>query len=125
MKEVLEVAVFDLAAPICLVSSFIFVWFKTDFLVSYLNLLSFKFEEYEKLSLEDPDYLFTEYLACKNKENKFIFFIFKLLSCPFCLAAWLCLGVSLFYNLSLIGIYYVFSLLLFKTLEKCFFGDEH
>ena len=125
MKEVLEVAVFDLIAPVGLIASFLFIWFKSDFLHSYLKLINLNFKEYEDQTIENPDLLLVEYLACKNKENKFIFFIFKLLSCPFCLAAWLCLGVSLFYNLSLIGIYYVFSLLLFKILEKCFFGDEH
>ena len=80
MKEVLEVVVFDLIAPIGLITSFLFIWFKTDFLYSYLKLINFDFKEYEDQSIENPDYLLTEYLACKNQGKKLIFFIFKLLS---------------------------------------------
>ena len=124
MKEALEVAVFDLISPVGLIASFLFIWFKTDFLVSYLKLINFKTSEYEERSIDDPDLLFCEYLACKDYDKKFIFFIFKLLSCPFCLAAWLSLGVSLIYSLKLIGVYYALSLLLFKLLEKSFFSDD-
>jgi len=123
MKEVLEVVVFDLIAPIGLIASFLFIWFKTDFLYSYLKLINFSFKEYEDQSIENPDYLLTEYLACKNQDKKLIFFIFKLLSCPFCLAAWACLCVSLFYNFKLLGVYYALSLILYRYLEKVFFDD--
>ena len=123
MKEVLEVAVFDLIAPVGLIASFLFIWFKTDFLYSYLKLVNFNFKEYEDQSIENPDLLLVEYLACKNQGSRFIFFIFKLLSCPFCLAAWLCLCVSLFYSIKLIGFYYAFSLIAYKILEKTFFDD--
>lgn len=124
MKEALEVAVFDLISPVGLIASFLFIWFKTDFLVSYLKLMNFNTSEYEERSIDDPDLLFCEFLACKYYDKKFIFFIFKLLSCPFCLAAWLSLGVSLMYSLKLIGVYYALSLLLFKFLEKSFFSDD-
>lgn len=123
MKEVLEVVAFDLLAPVCFISSFLFIWFKTDFLVSYLALAGFKLKDYEKISTENPDITLFEFLACKNTKNKLKFFIFKLLSCPFCLAAWVSLCVSLFCSVKLLGAYYVLSLLLFKYLEKTFFND--
>lgn len=123
MKEALEVVVFDLVAPVGLITSFLFIWFKTDFLLSYLSLVNLKFKEYEDQSIENPDLLFFEFLACKNIDSKFIFFIFKLLACPFCLAAWASLCVSLFCGIKLVGVYYVFSLLSFKYLEKTFFND--
>ena len=44
MKEALEVAVLDILAPIALISSVLFIWFKTDFLLSYLGILGFKFK---------------------------------------------------------------------------------
>ena len=124
MKEVLEVVVLDVAAPAALISSFLFVWFKTDFLTSYLGLLNIRFKEYENSILENPDLTLFEYFACKYSQHKFKFFIFKLLSCPFCLAAWLSLCVSLLYSIKLIGLYYVLSLVLFKFLEKIFFSDD-
>jgi hypothetical protein len=124
MKEALEVAVLNLIAPIGVITSFLFIWFKTDFFLSYLKLFNFKFPDYEKQSIENPDLFFFEYLACKNSSSKFKFFIFKLMSCEFCLCAWVSLGVSLFYSLNFIGIYYVFSLFLFKYLENCFFKDD-
>jgi len=124
MMEALEAAALNLIAPVGLVSSFLFIWFKTDFFLSYLKLFNFKFSDYENQSFENPDLFFFEYLACKNTSSKFKFFIFKLFSCPFCLAAWASLCVSLFYSLSLVGIYYVFSLFLFKYLENLFFEND-
>lgn len=124
MKEALEVVVLDVAAPVALISSFLFVWFKTDFLTSYLGLLNIRFKEYEDSILENPDLTLFEYLACKYSQRKFKFFIFKLLSCPFCLAAWLSLCVSLLHSVKLIGLYYALSLVLFKFLEKIFFSDD-
>tara|TARA_Y100000361_G_scaffold69402_1_gene61266 strand:- start:260 stop:631 length:372 start_codon:yes stop_codon:yes gene_type:complete len=123
MKEALEVAVLDILAPIALISSVLFIWFKTDFLLSYLGILGFKFKGFEEYSIENPDSTLFEFLACKNITHKFKFFIFKLLSCVFCLSAWLCLCVSLFNGLKFIGIYYVFSLLLFKVMENKFFEE--
>ena len=80
MKEALEVAVLNLIAPIGVITSFLFIWFKTDFFLSYLKLFNFKFPDYEKQSIENPDLFFFEYLACKNSSSKFKFFIFKLIS---------------------------------------------
>ena len=61
MKEALEVVVFDLVAPVGLITSFLFIWFKTDFLLSYLSLVNLKFKEYEDQSIENPDLLFFEF----------------------------------------------------------------
>ena len=77
MKEALEVVALDVAAPVALISSFLFVWFKTDFLTSYLGLLNIRFKEYENSVLENPDLTLFEYFACKNSQHKFKFFIFN------------------------------------------------
>ena len=65
MKEALEVAVFDLISPVGLIASFLFIWFKTDFLVSYLKLMNFNTSEYEARSIDNHDLLFCEFLAFK------------------------------------------------------------
>ena len=124
MKAGLEVAVLSGLASVCLISSFLLVWLKTDFLISYLKLLNFDSSEYEDISADNPDLTFLEYLGVKNIDNKFKFFFFKLLSCEFCLCLWLSLGVSLFYNVHYVGLFYIFSLLLFRLTEKFLFSND-
>jgi len=111
-------------ASICLISLFLFVWLKTDFLISYLKLLNFDSSEYEDISIDNPDLSFLEYLCVKNIDNKFKFFLFKLLSCEFCLCLWLSLSVSLFYSIHYVGLFYIFSLMLFRLMEKFLLSND-
>ena len=124
MKAGLEVAALSGLASVCLISSFLLIWLKTDFLISYLKLFNFDSSEFEDISADNPDLTFFEYLGVKNIDNKFKFFFFKLLSCEFCLCLWLSLSVSLFYNVHYVGLFYIFSLLLFKLLDKFLFSND-
>ena len=117
-------AVLNSLASACLISTFLFVWLKTDFLISYLKLLNFDSSEYEDISADNHDLSFFEYLCVKNIDNKFKFYFFKLLSCEFCLCFWLSLSVSLFYSVHYVGLFYIFSLLLFKLMEKLLLPND-
>ena len=118
------VAVLNSLASVCLISLFLFVWLKTDFLISYLKLFNFDSSKYEDISADNPDLSFLEYLCVKNTDSKFKFFIFKLLSCEFCLCLWLSLSVSLFYSIHYVGLFYISSLLLHRLMEKLLLPDD-
>ncbi len=118
------VAVLNSLASVCLISFFLFVWLKTDFLISYLKLFNFDSSEYDDISVDNPDLSFLEYLCVKNIDNKFKFFLFKLLSCELCLCFWLSLSVSLFYSVHYVGLFYISSLLLFRLMEKTLLSND-
>ena len=118
------VAVLNSLASVCLISFFLFVWLKTDFLISYLKIFNFDSSEYEDISVDNPDLSFLEFLCVKNIDNKFKFFFLKLLSCEFCLCLWLSLSVSLFYSIHYVGLFYIFSLLFFRLMEKFLLSDD-
>lgn len=93
------------------------IWFYTDTVVYYLQLLNLKenfrhsfasfVNKYPDKFL--PDYLFSLSLKTDNRLTKFVL---KLLSCVFCTTFWLSLiAAFLCTNLLLIGPIYVFSIL--------------
>lgn len=73
---------------ICLISSIMLVWFKTDAIAQWLKLFGFgkliKYDDYnlQKFNLTNFSYP----LFLKTKYNNFFF---KLIGCPLCLCGWL------------------------------------
>lgn len=96
----------------------IFIWFKTDFIVSYSKLFKLnklfkvdKFEEYKNIN-PTADYL--NFLRINHKG-----FFIKLISCVPCLMVWISLFVLLIYNVLLFyPMVYVLSYTVYKILNK-------
>lgn len=69
-----------------------FLWFNTHAFYEYCMLLGFGkyFKKFEELP---PEITFPQYLFIKRKElskdNRFILFCLKLVSCPLCVSVWL------------------------------------
>ena len=80
---------------------FILVWFRTDALAEYANLLKipvlYRLKEYNKLSLEGYGGNYSSFLHEYYKDM----FIVRLVSCPVCLSFW-CGVFSAIYFSSLI-----------------------
>ena len=104
------------------------VWFNTDALVHYLQLINL-FENTRLnyiIFLKDrptsyfPDFLYTVSLKINNRSVKFIF---KLLSCPFCLGIWLSLVVCIItmQPMYYFPVFYVPSICLFYALRRFVF----
>ncbi len=115
-----EAAVLKHIKDIFLVSSILFLWFKTDFLYSYLKLLGIQNKNYEDTRIE-VDIKFIEYLSSSSK-NKISEFFFELFSCPFCLNFWLCVIFSIG-KYSNFGVTYICSLVVFGITCKIFNND--
>ncbi len=103
------------------ISAISIVWFYTDWFVHYSHLIGV-FEqtrnEYLNYITENPDKYFPDFLHTKsmNTENKLLKFIFKVVSCPFCLLVWFSLLAALYYSdIKLAAPIYVLSL--FTTLQ--------
>lgn len=108
------------------VSAISIVWFCTDWLLHYSQLFGFakntriNYELFIKQNPDKyfPDFLFEESLFCKNR---FIKFLYKLLSCPFCLIAWLSLISSFICsNFIIAAPTYVLSLFIVLQIKKMF-----
>jgi hypothetical protein len=73
---------------------FLVVWYRTDALVEYANLLRFNFifrlQEYNNLKREGYEGVYIDFL----KEYYYDYFIVRLLSCPICFSFWLGLVLS-------------------------------
>ena len=89
-----------------LVSTFAIVWFYTDTFLYYSQLFGI-FEntrlQYTTFINKNPDKYFPDFLfeLGLTSKNKFIKFLCKLVSCPFCLIFWL----SLFASFSVLNIF--------------------
>ena len=106
---------------IFLISSFLFIWFKTEFLYSYINLGGLRSSEYEELT-ESIELHYLDYLLSLNK-GKIWNFVFSLLSCVFCLNFWICLAVT-HKDIFKFGYFYLISLLIFGLMCKIFSNDQ-
>ena len=88
------------------VSTFAIVWFYTDTFLYYSQLFGI-FEntrlQYTTFINKNPDKYFPDFLfeLGLTSKNKFIKFLCKLVSCPFCLIFWL----SLFASFSVLNIF--------------------
>ena len=108
----------------CFVSTISIIWFYTDTFLYYSQLFEI-FEsdrlQYVSYVSKNPDKYFPDFLHEKGlrAENKFAKFLYKLISCPFCLIFWLSVGSSLICNnLLLIAPTYVISLFINLQIKK-------
>lgn len=106
------------------VSTFAIVWFYTDTFLYYSQLLGI-FEnirlQYTSFINKNPDKYFPDFLHEKGLtfENRFIKFLCKLVSCPFCLIFWLSLFSSLYVsNILLTAPIYITSLIVTFGIKK-------
>lgn len=106
------------------VSTFAIVWFYTDTFLYYSQLLGI-FEnirlQYTSFINKNPDKYFPDFLHEKGLtfENRFIKFLCKLVSCPFCLIFWLSLFSSLYVsNILLTAPIYITSLIITFGIKK-------
>lgn len=100
------------------------IWFCTDWLIHYLQL----FHVYERLTLRYKSFVFDNkygyfpdflYEISLQTNNTLLKFVFKLLSCPFCLNFWLSLFVAIYYNnISATAVFYVSSLFILFQIKK-------
>jgi hypothetical protein len=106
------------------VSTFAIVWFYTDTFLYYSQLFGI-FEntrlQYTTFINKNPDKYFPDFLfeLGLTSKNKFIKFLYKLISCPFCLILWLSLFASLFVlNIFLTAPIYITSLVITFGIKK-------
>jgi hypothetical protein len=105
---------------ICVVTSLLFLWFKTDAFISYCELLGvFKTcikSYYHTVNLSFPQFLFSMY---RNHNKPLFRFVIKLITCPVCLGLWLSVAVCVFSScLPLTFLVYITSLLFYFILER-------
>lgn len=96
-----------LASTLC--TFLLFIWFNTNFIYEYSKLLKLNklkiFKEYEDF-IKISHLYFIEFLGMKDK------FLYKLLSCPFCLNFWIVLTMIFIFRFSLLflGLLYIISI---------------
>jgi len=100
----------------------LFLWFRTDFLLFYAELLGLssflKIPKFKKLQEENivSDFLF--FLWMEHQDHKFLRFPCKLITCVYCFTFWVSLVVVSFYEWRLLPLNYLLSLLLFNKIKK-------
>ena len=106
------------------VSTFAIIWFYTDTFLYYSQLFGI-FEntrlQYTTFINKNPDKYFPDFLFELGliSKNKFIKFLCKLVSCPFCLILWLSLFVSFCVsNIFLTAPIYITSLVITFGIKK-------
>jgi len=106
---------------VCLVLTIMVIWFKSGAFVEYAQLFGFKtlLLGYDK----DPNNLsFPQYLYVKSKslfKCSICRFIIVLITCPLCLAFWLCTGAACLYGTILLTpLFYITVLVSYFFLER-------
>ncbi len=102
------------------IASFLFIWGRTDFLYSYLNLVGYRNEDYEEVH-QEVNLSFIDFLL-SQQTNRFLKFLFSLVSCPFCLSFWICV-ITAYPNALDFGYFYLGSLTVFGFMCKIFPND--
>lgn len=106
------------------ISAFSVIWFYTDWLLHYIELFGFanslkiKYLEYISLNPNKffPDFLYEQSL---EKDNRFVKFISKLVSCPVCLMAFLSIFSSILcLNFLLAAPIYIISLFIVLKIKN-------
>jgi len=106
---------------VCLILTIMIVWFKSGAFVEYCNLFGFK-----KLLLgydKDPNNLtFPQYLYVKSRtlfKCSACRFLIALITCPLCLAFWLCVGAACLYgSILLTPLFYITVLISYFLTER-------
>jgi hypothetical protein len=106
---------------VCLVLTVMVVWFKSGAFVEYVQLFGLKtlLLGYDK----DPNNLtFPQYLYVKSKslfKCSICRFLIALITCPLCLAFWLCIGAACLYGTILLTpLFYITVLVSYFLLER-------
>jgi hypothetical protein len=106
---------------VCLVLTVMVVWFKSSAFVEYAQLFGLKILllGYDK----DPNNLtFPQYLYVKSRslfKCSVCRFIVALITCPLCLAFWLCIGAACLYGTILLTpLFYITVLVSYFLLER-------
>lgn len=76
----------------CTTTAILFLWFNTHVFYEYCKLLGFG-KCFKKFEEQPPEVTFPQYLFIKrneiSKNNRFVLFFLKLISCPLCLGFWI------------------------------------
>ena len=101
-----------------LIATILLVWFKSDAVVEYGKLFSLsrwlKLKEYEEKRLSESFELSYPLFLRITHEG----FIFKLITCPICLAFWLAVIASLFIIPHFLPIVYILSLFIYGIIIR-------
>ena len=110
--------IFNIFIAVSFVTAALIVWFKTEAFEEYATLVGgdkfFKVRAFRKSRERDAMMTYHSYLLSEHDS-----FFIRLITCPYCLSFWLCLGMAgLQHRLDLLGIYYVGSLLTYGLVSK-------
>lgn len=102
---------------ICLVTSILLIWFKTEAVLEYGSVICpnlLKINEYKTWHKENLELDYLDFLAVNYNS-----FFIRLVSCPYCLSTWMSVLFSIFCgNLFFAPIIFVFGLTLFFIVVK-------
>lgn len=80
-----------------------FIWFNTHTFYEYCKLLNLG-RYFKKFEEHPPEITFPQYLFIKRKEisknNRFMLFFLKLVSCPLCLSFWFTVAICTVLSIS-------------------------
>ena len=100
----------------------LFIWFRTDWLLFYAELLglssALRITEFRKLQKEELDSDFLLFLWIEFGTHKVLKFPAKLFTCFYCLGFWVSFVVSCFYGLELWPLNYLCSVLIFRKIKR-------
>jgi hypothetical protein len=101
---------------------FLTIWFKTEAFIEYSKLFRldgiFKIDNYELYKKINHSIQYLDFLSLKYPN-----FLTKLISCPFCINFWICIGLS-YDNLLFFPIVYIASITIFNCLERTIYGRK-
>ena len=99
----------------------LFLWFKTDFLLFYAEPFglssALRIPKFKQLQDENIVDNFLFFLWTEFQGHKVWRFPFKLLTCVYCFAFWLSLAITFFYDLRLLALNYLLSILIFNQIK--------
>lgn len=99
----------------------LFLWFKTDFLLFYAETFglssALRIPKFKQLQDENIVDNFLFFLWTEFQDHKVWRFPFKLLTCVYCFAFWLSLVITFFYDLRLLPLNYLLSILIFNQIK--------
>ena len=106
------------------ISAISVLWFYTDWFIHYSQLLGIAEDlrlQYTMFIKNNPDKYFPDFLFVRSLKtnDRYIKFVYKLISCPFCLLFWFALGSSLFCStVAVAAPIYILSLLIVLQIKK-------
>ena len=112
--------IFDIAFLSALITVILLVWFRSDALAEYLEVLgldiAFGVREYRKASSEVSYHMrYTDFILLKYNS-----FFVRLITCPLCLSVWISVIISAARGLELFPFLVVIPLTIYNHLEEKF-----